>query len=152
MLINAMRARTLCRHEIGLLLRIAGVLLALPVLQRVLALPALLHLLDARTACPPRVTPSRLLVLVRGVCQLYMSVFRPNCLKQSLILWHCLRRWGYPVQIYFGVVKHGETLGGHCWLELDGQPLAEPADPHQVFTVVYAYPGALRTRRTQHAQ
>ena len=149
---NAVRARTLRWCELGLLLRIAGVFLALPVLQRVLALPALLHLLDARAVYPPRVTPSRLLVLVRGVCQLYTGVFRPNCLKQSLILWHCLRRWGYPVHVYFGVVKHGETLAGHCWLELDGQPLAEPADPHQAFTVVYTYPRTFITRRTQHVQ
>lgn len=140
MLTNAVRAHTLRRHEIGLLLRIAGMLLAIPVLQRVLTLPALLHLLDARATSPPRVTPSRLLALVRGVCQLHMGVFRPKCLTQSLVLWHCLRRWGCPVQVYFGVVKHGGTLAGHCWLELGGQPLAEPADPHQVFTVVYSYP------------
>ena len=75
-LARAVRACTLRRHECELLLRITGVLLALPVLQRVLALPALLHLLDARAPSPACVTPSRLLVLVRGVYQLPSRAFR----------------------------------------------------------------------------
>jgi hypothetical protein len=141
MLTIVVSARKLRWHELGLLLRIAGMLLVIPVLQRVLTLPALLHLFDTRAVSPPRVTPSRLLALVREILSQRLGIFRPNCVKQSLILFHFLRRWGYPVQIYFGVAKHRETLSGHCWLELHGQPLAEPADPHQMFTVVYAYPG-----------
>ena len=147
------QARKIHRHEWWLLLRITGMLLILPILQKMLTLPALLHWCDARVVASPCVTPSRLLALVRGVCQPHLGVFRPNCVKQSLVLFHFLRQWGYPVQMHFGVVKHERTLAGHCWLELYGQPFAEPAEPQHVFTVVYSYPErSPAMRRTTHEQ
>lgn len=129
-------------RELWLLVSITGMLVALPVLQRSLTLPALVKLFGVRTLPPvfPPLKPDRLLFLIRGLLQQHIGVFRPNCVKQSLVLFHFLHHWGYPVNLYFGVAKHGGTLAGHCWLTLDGQPLAEPVDPHQVFTVVYAYP------------
>jgi hypothetical protein len=152
-LVQMAQARTVRRHEWWLLLRITGMLLLLPILHKMLTLPALLHWCDARVVAPPCVTPSRLLALVRGVCQQHIGIFRPNCVKQSLVLFHFLRQWGYPAQVHFGVVKHERTLAGHCWLELYGQPFAEPAEPRDVFTVVYSYPERRSAmRRITHEQ
>jgi hypothetical protein len=44
------------------------------------------------------------------------------------------------VRVVFGVAAEGDGLDGHSWLELDGEPFAEEADPRGAFTVVYAYP------------
>jgi hypothetical protein len=138
--VQVAQARKVHRHEWWLLLRITGMLFLLPLLHTILTLPALLHWCDARVVALPCVTPSRLLALVHGVCQQHIGIFRPNCVTQSLVLFHFLRQWGYPAQVHFGVVKHERTLAGHCWLELDGQPFAEPAEPRDVFTIVYSYP------------
>jgi hypothetical protein len=129
-------------RELWLLASSAGLLMALPVLQRVLTLPALVRLCGARTlpTVLPPLAPDRLLYLIRGLLQQHIGVFRPNCVKQSLVLFHFLRQWGAPVALCIGVAKHGGTLAGHCWVELDGQPLGEGDDPRRVFTIVYACP------------
>jgi hypothetical protein len=135
--VHALRLR-----ELWLLASSAGLLVILPVLQRVLTLPALVHLFGVRTLPPvlPPLEPGRLLYLIRGLLQQHIGAFRPNCVKHSLVLWHFLRQWGAPVALHFGVAKHGGTLAGHCWVELDGQPLGEGDDPQRVFTIVYTFP------------
>ena len=134
---SALRLREIC-----LLALIVGMLVLLPVLQRALTLPALVYLFGARTLPPvlPPLEPERLLYLIRGLLQQHIGVFRPNCVKQSLVLFHFLRQWGAPVALYFGVAKHSDTLAGHCWVELDGQPLGEADEPRRVFTIVYTFP------------
>jgi hypothetical protein len=129
-------------RDLWLLASSAVLLVALPILQRALTLPALVHLFGARTLLPvlPPLEPDRLLFLIRGLLQQRIGVFRPNCVKQSLVLFHVLRQWGAPVALYFGVARHGGTLAGHCWVELDGQPLGEGDDPRRVFTIVYTCP------------
>lgn len=129
-------------REIRLLLWSAGLLVALPVLQRVLTLPALATLYGARmplTILPP-LDPDRLLFLIQGLLQQRIGMIRPNCMKQSLVLFHFLRQWGHPVSLYFGVAKQDGTLAGHCWVELAGQPLGERDDPQRTFTVSYVFP------------
>lgn len=117
-------------------------MVALPVLQRVLPLPALVTLYGARmplTILPP-LDPDRLLFLIQGLLQQRIGMIRPNCMKQSLVLCHFLRQWGHPVSLYFGVAKQGGTLAGHCWVELAGRPFGEKDDPRRAFTVTYVFP------------
>lgn len=109
-LLKAMCTGQWSRYELWLGLRMVGMLLLLPLLQRALTLPTLLHLLDARTVSPARITVSRLCALLDGVLQQHSALLRPTCVKKSLILFRHLRRWGYPVQIHFGVVKHVWSL------------------------------------------
>jgi len=120
----------------------AGLLVALPVLQRVLTLPALVTLYGA--SMPPTTLspfdPDRLLFLIRGLLQQHIGRIQPHCMKQSLVLFHFLRKWGHPVSLYFGVAKHGGTLAGHCWIELGGCPFGEQDDPQRAFAVAYAFP------------
>jgi hypothetical protein len=129
-------------REIWLLAWSVGLLAVLPVLLRVLSLPTLVTLYGARPlpAVLPPLAPDRLLWLIRGLLHQRIGMVRPNCLKQSLVLLHVLRQWGAPVTLLLGVATHGGTLTGHCWVELDGQPFGEGADPRQVFTIVYTWP------------
>lgn len=129
-------------RELWLLTWSAGLLIALPVLQRVLTLPTLVTLFGARMLpiLLPPIKPERLLFLIRGLLQQQIGVFRPNCMKQSLVLFHFFRQWRVPVALYFGVARHGGTLEGHCWIELEGNPFSERDNPWRVFTIIYKFP------------
>jgi hypothetical protein len=124
------------------MLYIVGLLLVLPLLQRMLSLPALMQFLDARALPKPpsSMELSRLISLTRRLLQLDRGVFRPTCLKQSLVLFYVLRKWGHPVRMHFGIAKHGDTLEGHCWLDLAGTLLVEKVDPRQSYNIVYSFP------------
>lgn len=61
---------------------------------------------------------------------------QPRCLTRGVTLYHFLRRAGLPVELHFGV-QHRGTFTAHCWLELEGEPFAEPNDPTREFTMVY---------------
>jgi hypothetical protein len=85
-------------REIWLLLWSIGLLVVLPVLQRVLRLPTLITLYGAKiplTILPP-LGPDRLQFLVRGLLQQRLGMIQPNCMKQSLVLFHFLRNWARP--------------------------------------------------------
>lgn len=133
---------TLRWRELRLLTSSAGLLIALPVLQLVLTLPALVSFFGVKTMPTrlPPIEPERLLFLIRGLLQQHIGMIRPNCMKQSLVLFHFLRQWGHPVALYFGVAKQGGTLAGHCWVELAGRPFGEKDDPRRAFTVTYVFP------------
>lgn len=127
-------------REIWLLMWSAGLLVTLPVLQRVLPLPALVTLFGAKVmprVLPP-LEPERLLFLIQGLLQQRIGMIRPNCMKQSLVLFHFFRQWGAPVTIHFGVTKRDEALEGHCWVQLAGQPFGERGN--RSFTTVYTFP------------
>lgn len=68
---------------------------------------------------------------------------RPGCLTRGLTLYWFLRRAGFPVSLRFGI---GELAGmedhleGHCWLVLDGEPLAERRDPRPLYTETWRIP------------
>lgn len=129
-------------RELYLLIWSAGLLVALPVLQRVLTLPALVTVFGTKrmpTMLPP-LEPERLLYLVRGLLHQRIGMIRPNCMKQSLMVFHYLRRWGAPVTIHFGVAKRDEAIEGHCWIELAGQPFGERGNPRREFVQVYTSP------------
>lgn len=63
-------------------------------------------------------------------------VVRPGCLTRGVTLYYALRRHGVDVALCFGVGPHEGEMAGHCWLDLDGRPFLEPADPLSKFTEV----------------
>lgn len=135
--VSALRLR-----ELSLLMSSAGLLVALPILQRVLTLPALVALFGANilpTLLPP-LEPERLLYLIRGLLHQRIGMIRPNCMKQALVLFHFLRQWDAPVTIHFGAATRDGALEGHCWVELAGQPFGEKGNPRPAFTTVYTFP------------
>ena len=72
-------------------------------------------------------------------------IYRPNCLKRSLLLYHFLRRAGYDVQFCMGVrpgkQAADERLDGHAWLEYRGAPFQEPLEREiPSYAVTYRFP------------
>ena len=67
------------------------------------------------------------------ILQRNIWVYRPNCLKRSLILYYFLRKYGIDVQLHLGVKRtvdcDGESsnngLAGHAWLVRCGHVFAE---------------------------
>jgi len=83
-------------------------------------------------------------VLGRGIW-----VYKRNCLKRSLILYHFMRRTGIDVQLCLGVktnqisetLRTSNNLNGHAWLVLNGQPWQEHESiATETYTVTYRFP------------
>jgi hypothetical protein len=128
--------------DVLLLMQMGAMLVALLVLQRLLSLPRLLKVFDPRTvrASKARVSLDRLAWLTRNLLKV---TFRDRyCMKQSVLLFHFLRKWGYPVRLHFGVAKRDAELIGHAWVEVDGEPFAEYGDPLETYRITYSYPAA----------
>lgn len=133
-------ARELSLGELATALRMAAVALAVPLLERMLSLPAMVRALDCRGRAVAIGDPERQVELARRVLGQGVGPLRPGCYRRSLVLFHVLRRCGHRVRILFGISEHAGTLAGHSWLELDGRPLGESGDPHEAFEVVFSYP------------
>jgi hypothetical protein len=147
------RARRLRAHlaspgDLWLLLRILALATVLPLLLRTLSLPRLLRWLTPSPVRPGAKAPQpqRIARLVQRVLGLNRWVYRPNCLKRSLLLFHFLRRGGQDVRLHIGVrspgpLHAGAALDGHAWLELAGAPYLEPqAAAIGSYRVTYRYP------------
>jgi hypothetical protein len=61
---------------------------------------------------------------------------RPGCLTRGVTLYDALRRSGLDVDLVFGMGMVEGAMAGHCWLDLDGEPLLERVDPRTTFTEV----------------
>jgi len=77
---------------------------------------------------------------VDGAMQLARPLVRPGCLTRGLTLYHCLRRAGLDVSLYFGIGTIEGEVTGHCWVVYQGQPLREPRDPQALFTTLLRFP------------
>ena len=65
---------------------------------------------------------------------------RTTCLYRALTGFASLRRGGDKVKLVIGVRVDGGELVAHAWLERDGEPLGERADPRSRYAVAFAYP------------
>jgi len=83
-------------------------------------------------------------ILGRGIW-----VYKRNCLKRSLILYHFMRTTDIDVQLCLGVKANQKNekqhasneLNGHAWLVLDGQPWQEHESiPTETYTITFRYP------------
>lgn len=135
-------SKRLNSHEMWLALQITCLLSVLPLLKRVLTLTALVRILDTRQAsqAPSANERRRIIWLTQGLLNQNIGFLKPNCFTQSLVLFHFLRKNGYPVRIHLGIKKDGADLHGHSWLDFAGRPIAEETDPNECFKVVYSFP------------
>ena len=126
-------------REALLLVQMAAMVGALAVLQRTVSLPRLVRFFDVRRPRPEgRLPPKRLAWLAGGLLR---RIFGQDfCMPRSLVLFHFMRKWAYPVRLHFGVAKQGDHLKGHAWVTLDGEPFAEHGDPRETFKTTYTYP------------
>jgi hypothetical protein len=119
-------------------------LLVFEAVHRFVSLPALVRLFDGRPRRTAGVVDAgRLAWLVTAV--LHRTHRDAYCMRRSLLLFALLRRRGMPVRVCFGIARSGQGLTGHAWVELDGEPLAESADPRRAFVETLSYPSRLVT-------
>ena len=115
----------------------------LPVMLRIQTIPTLLKRLAGEKQKKKRpMEVEEAVGVVTRVSNLrpFRSRFFPQrCLRQSLALYRTLSQMGYAVEIHFGAVKDGETLQGHSWVTIQGEPVADTARS-ELFKVVYTYP------------
>jgi hypothetical protein len=80
--------------------------------------------------------------VVLRVCRLPLfatRVFPRSCLRESLAVYHVVRRSGYPACLHLGVQKDHDSLTAHSWVTLQGEPLI-PASADPRFRTIYSYP------------
>jgi hypothetical protein len=98
--------------------------------RRAPAAPADIERLERLTALAPRVA---------------FPLVRYGCLTRGVTLFWFLRRAGLPVELSFGLDAGGDgATAGHCWLELDGEPVLEKRDPRPRFAELYRLPLATK--------
>lgn len=125
---------------------------ASPLLLRAVKLERLGAWLEPKEApARPRQTPGDLVRRVDYLLRLGWPLVRRGCLVRGMTLYRFLREAGFEVSLCFGMGQpEGQPEGdsgftGHCWIELDGQPLAEKRDPRSIYTETFRIaPGAGR--------
>jgi Transglutaminase-like superfamily len=126
-------------------LRLVVWLAVLPLRLHRHTLPELLERLTPRHPPPQRSSPQEREMAVRIVARLCRlrcfqgRLFPGLCLRQSLTLYYVLARLGEPVIFHVGVLKNGETLRGHSWVTVRGEPVAERTPPEEVFRPLYTF-------------
>ena len=150
------RARKYFRSpgDVALFLRILGLALILPLLQRTMSMPGLLRLLTPR-AVPPADADARasrqakVALFIDGILGRNVWPLCGTCLTRALLRYRFLRHAGLEVRFCLGVRAAGPTGGdgrnrdlqGHAWLLRDGQPILEYDEAAtRTFVVTYCYP------------
>lgn len=114
-----------------------------PLLLRAVKLERLGAWLEpAKAAATPAGTPDAPEEVVRRVDRLIKlgwPLVRRGCLVRGMTLYRFLREAGFETALCFGMGQpEGETgLTGHCWIELDREPLAEKRDPRPIYTETF---------------
>lgn len=111
-----------------------------PLLLRAVKLERLGSWLEpARIPARPAGAPGALVRRVDRLLKLGWPLVRRGCLVRGMTLYRFLREAGFEASLCFGMGQpEGEPgLTGHCWIELDGQPLAEKRDPRPVYTETF---------------
>lgn len=118
------------------------VVLWVRLLLRVKSLPLVLDRLSCRsiTERPDDREMGKLAYYVDRWLQLFPYNVKGNCFPRSLALYWFAKRLGYPVLFRCGVKKSMESLDGHAWLTVGGQPFYEPGRHWQDYTVTFLYP------------
>ena len=132
----------LAPRERWLVVRLGSWLVVLPALIRALSLDRLARVMEAsrRSGRGDGIDPDRIVDLTRTVVAQHPTRAHRACLPRSLLLYRYLGRAGVDVRLRIGVSMEGGDLAGHSWVEVDGRPVGEPADPATAFRTVLAYP------------
>ena len=131
------------------LLRMIGWRLALPLLKFALPLPKLARLMwtPSRRAESQRDREEQIASLAHGLYGPSGVKALDNCLERSLVTYRFLSEAGASPELVVGVSKTGETVNGHVWVTLDGQPVGESAPSLEEFAPVMTFGVAGAVRR-----
>lgn len=123
--------------------RVLAFAAAAPLLLRVVPLERLGPWLEPDTAqAASPAGPDDLVRRVDRLIKLGWPVVRRGCLVRGLTLYRFLREAGFEVSLCFGMGRPPEEgadadFTGHCWIELDGRPLAEKRDPRPIYAETF---------------
>ena len=129
--------------EVLLVARAATVLLAIPSLLRLMDIERIVRELTPKTRSQAGKTlpEERIAYLCHRTVSFFRRVsYRPNCLRRSLVLYHCLRLHGVPAVIHFGAKRQDGVLAGHCWLTLNGSLYHERPEMVSQFAHMFSLP------------
>ena len=142
MILRALQLTTRDPARAWLLARMAGWVVVLSVLARLLPLSRALRIVSTEVrgkSAEVDVDPLQLSTAIDALLEADFFVFRPSCWKRATVLHRYLALAGVATTIRFGVRKDGDSeLKGHAWLELKGEPILESSPP--VYTVTYSFP------------
>jgi len=121
---------------------------AVPLLLRFVRVDRLDGWIEPRREPPrPPADPAALDGMVRRIDRLRLAgrpLVRSGCLTRGITLYHFLRRAGAPATLHFGMGKGvdepGDGFAAHCWVELAGEPIAEPRDPRPLYPEMLRFP------------
>lgn len=121
---------------------IAFRLLLLAAVGRRLPLPRLVRLFDrGPSATLGRRSAQDIARYTRVLQAVLARVYvRDFCFPRTLLLYHFLAGRGRSVHLVFGIRREGRRLVGHAWLEMDGEPFAEPQDPRASYRATFIHP------------
>jgi len=147
------RANIRSGADVWLLLQVFSVITILPLMLRYYSITRLLQILTPKRTLPVSSMQEeytrKLVKYTDYILRRRVWVYRQNCLRRALVLYHFLRSAGIDVQILFGVrrnIQHshdgaGNHLDGHAWLVCQGQPFLELNDKvFDIYTVTFRYP------------
>jgi hypothetical protein len=142
-------------RDVWLFFQVCLLATLVPLLLRLLSIPTLLNLLTPKDLgspihCNKNDFPQKLAKYLDYILNRRFWIYRPNCLRRSLVLYYFLRNSDFDVQIYFGARFTPNTteqpqqnqLAGHAWLVYQGHPYLESSGElvNNKFVVTYRFP------------
>jgi len=123
-----------------LFLRIAPWIAILPILLRRYDLETLIRKITPSK--PLRsIEPEVVTVYVNWWLNRDIAMFKPVCMKRSLILYRFLRECGMNVRIHYGIKKTPEGENeGHSWLTVNGNLLPPDGQRAHEFRETFSFP------------
>lgn len=131
---NCAELRLVCRS--GCIVAILPLLLKWWGIRRIVDWLTPRHFFSSRRIPRERVTYLCLRVL--GLSE--KLSFRVDCLRRSLLLYHCLRLQGAPAVLHFGAKPGASGLLAHCWLTIDGAVYQDRNDHISGFAHMFSLP------------
>jgi hypothetical protein len=129
--------------------RMACWLLVLPLLKRIMPLPALVSMMRGRRPGPPgpaatwpRLSLSeieRMSRITRWLARRVSPWRSGTCLEQSLVLYRFLSARSAPAELIIGVRRADERVGAHAWVTVDGRPVGESLSSVSEFAPVVTF-------------
>jgi hypothetical protein len=120
-------------RELALRLHVRVVVCAIPLLDHLLPLKAMLRALTPPSRWRPYrgLEPQKVEAVVRRALRNPWHMKRRTCLREGLSLFHFLRLSGRPAVLHFAVYPppdDGARMRGHCWVTCEGESVSQPPD------------------------
>jgi hypothetical protein len=143
-------------REIPAALQSGGLAAIVPLLVRLMPLPAVFSLLHSKSTGSERssfngvncfsgfnglkgLSANELARIAGAAARLGPRFGVGECLVRSLVLYNLLRRAAFePVLLIGGRLVEGR-LDCHCWIEVDGKSINESNDPRKAFKLLYRF-------------